>query len=67
MGPSWEKTHYLDAVHLLEVLLGDGPGRHPHGGLARRGATTAAVVTLTVLLVIGVVGVARTEQILDLR
>ena len=61
-----EKTHDLDAVHLFQVLLGDGPRRDPHGGLAGRGAAAATVVTLAVLLVIGVVGVAGSEQILDL-
>ncbi len=60
-----EETGDLDAMYLFQVLLGNGPRRHPHRGFTGGGATAATIVTLAVLLVIGVVGVARTKQVLD--
>src|SRR5690606_31160236 len=50
-----------------QILLGDGAGRPAHGGFARRAAATAAVVADAVLAAVGVVGMGRTEQILDRR
>src|SRR5262245_27820293 len=56
---------HLDAI--AQDLAGDGPGGHAHGGLARRLAAAAAIVSHAVLLEIGVVGVGRAELVLDLR
>src|SRR5690606_26769644 len=50
-----------------QVFLGNRAGRHAHGGFPRRAATAAAVIAFAVFVVIGVVGVGRTEQILDRR
>ncbi|MNF52088.1 hypothetical protein D3C84_334280 [compost metagenome] len=50
-----------------QVLLGNGAGGHAHGGLARRAAAAATVVAQAVLVMVGVVGVGRAEQVLDRR
>ena len=57
---------HLDA-QARQVFLGDSPGGHTHGGLARRGTAAAAVVAHAVLVVVGVVGMGRAEQVLDRR
>lgn len=45
--------------------FGNRPGRYAHRGFARRRTTAAAIVAQTILLLVGVIGVARTEQIFD--
>lgn len=50
-----------------QVLLGNGTGSHAHGGFAGRTAATTAVVADAVLVMVGVVGVGRAEQVLDGR
>ena len=47
----------------VEDLAGDRSGGDPPPGLPRGGATTAAVVAVPVLGPVGVVGVARAEDI----
>ena len=64
--PSAPGSRGFDAEALTQVLARDGAGRHAHHGLARRGTTTAAIVAEAVFLLVGVVGVARTEAVLDL-
>src|SRR3569623_317650 len=56
----------LDAVAFAQIFLGDGPRRHPHRGFARRRTTAAAIITQTVFLLIGVVGVTGAELLGDL-
>ncbi len=46
-------------------LARHGARRHPHGGFARRRASAAAIVAYAVFGPVDVVGVARTERILD--
>ncbi len=57
-----QRGAHIEAGH---DLAGDGAGRHPHRGLARRGAAAAAVVVEAVFGVIGVAGVARPIDVLD--
>ena len=47
------------------TLPGDGPGGDAHRGLAGAGAAAAAIVADAVLGLVGEVGVARAEQLLD--
>ena len=49
-----------------QIFARDGAGRHPHDGLARRGASAAAVVAKAVLLLVGIVGMPGAKPILDL-
>ena len=46
-------------------LARDGAGRDAHGGLARRGAAAAAIVANAVFRLVGEVGVAGPELVLD--
>ncbi len=45
--------------------FGNRPGRYAHRGFARRRTTAATIVAQTILLLVGVIGVTRTEQIFD--
>ena len=54
-----------DAELRGKVFFGNRPGRYAHRGFARRRTTAAAIVAQTILLLVGVIGVARTEQIFD--
>src|SRR5690606_32048503 len=57
---------YLDSVAVLQILAGDAPGRHPHGGLPGRGAAATAIVADAVLVLVAVIGVGGAKLILDL-
>ena len=46
-------------------LAGDGAGRDPHGGLARRLAPATPIVAQPVFDVVGVIGVARPVFVLE--
>ncbi|KPX58538.1 Uncharacterized protein ALO53_04577 [Pseudomonas amygdali pv. photiniae] len=50
-----------------QVFLGNRPRCHAHGGFPCRTAAAAAVIANTVLVVVGVIGMSRTEQVLDSR
>ena len=56
----------LTPRRVAQVLARDGAGGDAHHGLARRGAPAAAIVAQAVFLLVGVVGVARAEAVLDL-
>src|SRR5690554_2422528 len=63
-----ELTHIATYTDTLgcQVLLGDGTGCDPHGGLPGTGATAAAVVADTIFVMVGIIGVGRTKLILDI-
>ena len=62
-SPIWISARaHVEAGH---DLARDGAGRHPHRGLARRGAAAAAIVVQAVFGVVGVAGVARPIDVLD--
>ena len=54
-----------DAKFLLQVFLSNGPCRHAHRGFTRGRTSAAAIVAEAILLFVGVVGVARTEDVFD--
>ena len=50
----------------LKVLFGNTTGGNPHGGFPGRAAPAAAVVPLTVFLVVGVIRMGGPEQVFDI-
>ena len=56
----------VDIQALAQVFAGNRTGCNPHDRLPGRGSTAAAMVTKTILLLVGVVGMAWPEAILDL-
>ncbi|RML65566.1 hypothetical protein ALQ91_05386 [Pseudomonas syringae pv. syringae] len=56
-----------DDALACQILLGNGPRSHTHGGFPCRTASATAVVADAVLVVIGVIGVGRAEQVFDRR
>ncbi len=56
----------LDTDPLCKILAGDRAGGDAHRRLAGRGAATAAIIADPVLLLVGVIGVAGSNLVLDL-
>ena len=54
-----------NAVALLKVFLGNGTGRHPHGRFPGGRTTTAAIITQTEFLLVGVVRVRKVLAMLE--
>src|SRR5690606_16249387 len=54
-----------DAEFLLEIFFGNRPCRHAHRGFTRGRTSAAAIVAKAIFLFVGIVGVARTEDVFN--
>src|SRR3546814_9148459 len=62
----FDATANLGAELLAQIFLRDRAGSNAHRGLARTRSAATAVIANAVLLHVGVIGVVRSEYLLDL-